>query len=234
MIAFLTLFLLVPLASSLQIKFTPKKPPRRISPLQDNSVGKNQILTLEREVLESTNAKLDLKRINDVFFEQDIGSIETQKIALASALIVSILSNLVLFDDVVISLTVGLVVFLIANRDPIEEDSVTGSIARVMGRMTLQLLQISQKSLRSILASMNNSPSKTEEEWESLTQRLADLEAENTELYLWKVRRLAVDEKIGDFSADELKSLARTHKLPVGGTKSQLLLRLMEADIVKI
>jgi predicted secreted protein len=75
---------------------------------------------------------------------------------------------------------------------------------------------------------------KGESEMAVLKQRLDDLELENANLRLWQQRRNAVDESISKFTVSELKQHAREHKLSVGGSKSQLLMRLVEAEAIQV
>jgi len=121
-------------------------------------------------------------------------------------------------------------VFLLANGDPLEEDSVAGALARVVGRFTLQSVQASQPKVRAIA----RAAVRGDEELAYLSRRVAELEAENADLALWKQQRQAVDDALSDFNVDELKEKARSNRIAIGGTKSQLLMRLVEAGIVKL
>jgi predicted secreted protein len=67
-----------------------------------------------------------------------------------------------------------------------------------------------------------------------LKQRLDDLELENANLRLWQKRRNAVDDSVSKYTVTELKQKAREHKLPVGGSKTELLMRLVEAEAIEI
>lgn len=182
--------------------------------------------------MESTKARLDLKRINDAFLEEDdmIGPSDAWKVALSASIVASVASNTFLFHSLVLSSIVGMVVFFVANGDPLEEDSVAGSLARVVGRVTLKSVQSTQPKVRAVARAVVRGDSDIAQ----LEQRIEELEAENDELMLWKFRRQAVDEKLAEFNVDELKAKARSNKIPIGGTKSQLLMRLVEAGIVEL
>jgi len=51
---------------------------------------------------------------------------------------------------------------------------------------------------------------------------------------LWVQRRKAVDESLSKFTLEELKGLAREKGIMVGGTKSQLLMRLLEEKAIDL
>jgi len=67
-----------------------------------------------------------------------------------------------------------------------------------------------------------------------LTERIDALEAENANLRLWQKRRNAVDNAQSKYTLDQLKKKARKNKLPVGGSKTTLLMRLVEADVIDV
>ena len=57
---------------------------------------------------------------------------------------------------------------------------------------------------------------------------------EKAELEVYKLHRNQVDQHVGRFKLAELKQLARDSSLPVGGTKVQVLLRLVQAGAVDL
>lgn len=67
-----------------------------------------------------------------------------------------------------------------------------------------------------------------------LKQRIEELEAENANLRLWQQKRNAVDNSLSKHTIDELKSKAFQHNLPMGGSKTQLLMRLVEAGVIEV
>lgn len=78
-----------------------------------------------------------------------------------------------------------------------------------------------------------------EEEVAELKARLQDLEMEysavrdeNVRLKLWKDRRTWVDAVLPKYTLQSLKDEARQNGLQVGGTKAQLLMRLVEAEVI--
>jgi hypothetical protein len=67
-----------------------------------------------------------------------------------------------------------------------------------------------------------------------LKEKIKQLEVQNSDLQKWKRQRIAVDESLSKFTLDELKEMARRNKLPVGGSKSQLMMRLLENDVTDL
>lgn len=218
----------------------------------------DDIFSLEQEVLESTRAKLDMKRVQNAFLENDEyrygssnnsngdyadeygnnayalqergGAVESWKVALSAGVVSAVAANFLLFHSFILSSMVCVAVFLVANGDPLEEDSVAGALARVVGRFTLESVQVSQPKVRAIA----RAAVRGDEEVMALQRQVQELEYENAELFLWKQRRQAVDEALSEFNVDELKAKAREHHITIGGTKSQLLMRLVEAEIVRL
>ena len=197
------------------------------------SPSKNEMLALERDVMESTKARLDLKRINDAFLEEDNqqGPIDAAawKVALAAGLASAFAANMLLLHNLILSFIVCVAVFVVANGDPLEEDSIAGALARVVGRFTLTSVQPKVQAMARAAVRGNN-----DNQDKQLQERILELEEENAQLLLWKRRRQAVDEKLADFNVEELKEKARANKITIGGTKSQLLMRLVEAGVVKL
>jgi putative NADH-flavin reductase len=74
-----------------------------------------------------------------------------------------------------------------------------------------------------------------------LQEDLAELQLQNqllrkeiSQLRLWKQRKNWIDEQGGDYNLQDLKDAARQRGIVVGGTKSQLLMRLIEAGVLRI
>lgn len=193
--------------------------------------SQEEISALEREVFESTRSRLDIRRVNEAFFEEEDelqrGLYDSWKVALAAGLLTSLAAGMV-FHSVFVSAFACVAVFVVAIGDPIDETSAAGALARVVGRFTLKT--VAQPKVKAIA----RAAVRGNDEVFELRELLRDLEAENEELYLWKRRRIAVDEALNDFNVDELKEIARENKIRIGGTKSQLLMRLVEAEIVDL
>lgn len=191
----------------------------------------DDISAVEREVFESTRSRLDIRRVNEAFFEEEEelqrGLYDSWKVALAAGLMTSFASGM-LFHSIYVSAFACIAVFVVAIGDPIDETSAAGALARVVGRFTLKT--VSQPKVKAVV----RAAAIGDDEVFKLRERLRDLEAENDELFLWKQRRTAVDESLNEFNVDELKEIARENKIRIGGTKSQLLMRLVEAEIIDL
>lgn len=190
---------------------------------KDTSVEKNMAI-IEREVMESTRAKLDLQKVTKTLLDDELpfrSSVATWQVALAAsgsggAAAFFLLHNWILSGIVLVY------IFVVANGDPMEEESIAGALARIVGRGTLQTLPKVRAIARAAVTG--------EDDVALLKSRIRELENENYELKLWKKRRLAVDQALPDYSLEELKEMARQNGLAVGGTKTQLLMRLAEVD----
>jgi hypothetical protein len=202
----------------------------------------DDIVSLEREVISSVQAQLDRKRVVEAFLQNKPSSSlvpsksndplpkptqSSWQVPAAAAVVASTFS-FVLFHNTYVTALVLVSVYIAASGDPLEEDSLAGAVARILGRFTLQSVQASQPKIRALARAVVTG----EEEILQLQQRLQELEKENEQLLLWKLRRLRTDQILPTYSLDQLKDLARDNSISVGGTKSQLLLRLVEANIV--
>jgi hypothetical protein len=202
------------------------------------------LLSLENEVMASTRAKLDLQRVTKAFTETetDASSTTTEpakqallastwRVSLAAAFFTSCLT-LFLSTNILFAAVAFVGTFWIAYQDPLEEEGVTGALARVLGRWTIQSVETTTPKIRAVARAAITS------ENEEITQRLQSqvqvLEQQNSELALWKERRLAVDENLGNYTREELKELARQNNLAVGGKKHELMMRLLEADALQL
>jgi hypothetical protein len=195
---------------------------------------------LEKKVLASAQAKLDYDR---VVAAMDGGKIDTTTemfpdrvptsqwyVALAAAGAAAGVS-FVLFQNIYISAFGVAAVLLAASQDPLDEDdNVYGALVRLLGRATIQSVEASQPRVRALARAVLTG----EEEIGELKRHIVELQEENHRLQIWIRRRVYVDENISAFSFDELKDQARCNGIKVGGTKTQLLMRLLEAEIVSV
>lgn len=67
-----------------------------------------------------------------------------------------------------------------------------------------------------------------------LKQRIDELEDENASLRLWQERRNFVDSALSKYNVEQLKKLARENEVAVGGSKIELLIRLVEAEAINL
>lgn len=152
------------------------------------------------------------------------------QISLASASAVSAFVLATTSANLSVTGVVFLAVFVIANGDPLEEEGAAGALARLLGRLTIQSVESSKPKLKALARAAITS----EEDITILQQRIQTLEEENAKLALWKKQRIAVEECLPKYTMDELKELARSKKIPLAGTKSQLLMRLVENQAIDI
>lgn len=200
-------------------------------PKDDDTIySSSEISTLEREVAASVRARLDLNRVSGLLDNKGTADIEpysSWKVALAAGGVASAFTYSFSHNGV-ISALIWAAVFLVANGDPLDEDSVAGALTRIVGRVTLQSVEASQPKVRAVA----RAAVRGDDEYFQMKIRINELEDENANLMLWKKRRIAVDKALGDFTLDDLKGKARGAKLTIGGTKTQLLMRLVESNNV--
>jgi hypothetical protein len=181
-----------------------------------DEIWESEIGALEKEVVASTKAKLDLKRVTQALDantssnedpEKTAILAEPWKIATAAAIAASSFA-FVTTSSYFVSLLALIGVFLVASGDPVDEQGAFGAFARLLGRVTIKSVESSRPKLRAMArAAITN-----EEEILNLKQKVEHLQEENARLALWKQRRMAVDES-SNYSVDELKGKARKRNL---------------------
>ena len=97
-------------------------------------------------------------------------------------------------------------------------------------RATLASYQTSQPKLTAVARAAVTG----QDEVQTLRAKVKSLETENQQLRQWKVQRLWVEDHLQDYSMEDLKQRARDNQLAVGGTKLQLLQRLVDTGVVII
>lgn len=107
---------------------------------------------------------------------------------------------------------------------------VSGAAARVVGRATVHAMRAMQPKAKAVA----RVALRGDDQMSMLIQRIEDLEAENANLRLWQKRRTAVDDNLSKYTLAQLKSKAKENKLPVGGDKTTLLMRLVEAEVIDV
>lgn len=211
----------------------------RISSANDT----DDIVAIEKQVIATAQAKLDAnlilealdaKAIRNDDLLQDMTSkpvlLDPWKIALAASLLCSGAVLVLSTYNLLLTFIVGLVVFAVALADPVDDNSLAGALARMVGRVTIRSVAASQPKMKAVARAVVTG----QDELVHLQQRIKELEAENTYLTRWKEQRTAAEECLSDFSLSALKEQARAHKLPVGGTKMQLLMRLVDAGVIEL
>jgi len=201
----------------------------------DATAAAAEIDAIERQVLESARSTVDVNRVLRALQEEPDDDITTStgtsshiQIAVAASLVVGIGTFLLSQQNYYLSLFVAGFVFVAAFLDA--DDTLAGALARILGRTTLQSLQASQPRVKALARAVVTG----EEEITLLKRRMQELVLENEELRQWKEQRLQMDEALPRFKVDELRTMARENGLLVKGTKTDLLLRLMEAGVVDL
>ena len=166
----------------------------------------------------------------DALSQQQSQPTSTWQIALSAATVSAGGTFWLVTHNLYVTAAVFVVVFFLARQDPVQDDSLAGALARLLGRQTLQSYQASQPKLQALARAVVTG----EEEVRQLRQQVQELQQQNQALMEWKEIRLAAEDQLSNYSLDELKELARRHKLPVGGTKQQVLVRLLEERVIPI
>jgi hypothetical protein len=99
-----------------------------------------------------------------------------------------------------------------------------------VGRATVHTLKAAQPKVKAVA----RVAIRGDDQIALLMERIEALEAENANLRLWQKRRTAVDNSLSKYTLAQLKGKARENKLPVGGDKSTLLMRLVEAEVIDV
>jgi hypothetical protein len=111
------------------------------------------------------------------------------------------------------------------NNNDKNTDSFSGALARIVGRSTIRSVQASQPTIKAVARAVLTG----EEEILHLKRQVRQLEDDNAQLRQWKETRIRVEDALPRFTVAELKDLAKFHGLPLGGSKVDLLCRLVEA-----
>jgi hypothetical protein len=190
-----------------------------------------EMVHLERQVMDSAKEKMDYNQLKRALEYPEDSQLTTSppstwRISLAAASATSI-ASLFLFGSVSVSVFVLATIFIVASADPLQDDSLLGALARLLGRATLQSYEASQPKVKALARAVVTG----NDELGDLRLRLKSLEKQNKDLRKWKKRRLYVETNLHQYSLDELRQQARLHGIPIGGTKLELLQRLVDAGV---
>lgn len=206
--------------------------------------GASNLDELEQEVFASTRAQMDVQKVKNTIKEQAPPSNNENpqrtaimaaqwKISLAAASFVSTFFIIATHSSLPLTGIVFVAVFFVANQDPLEEDGAAGALARLLGRFTIESVETTKPKLKAMArAAISTEDDDREQIISLLQQRIEVLENENNELKKWKEQRTAADTLLSQYALDDLKAMARQNNLPVGGTKIQLLMRLLENRVL--
>jgi SAP domain len=213
--------------------------PRWVARSSKDDVSSAELALLERQVIASVKSRIDYERVlkaldgdnrnriasrrNDLMYDNEdlsISSTSQWQIAGAAA-VVSTGISFWAFGNPFLSAFICCFVFVAANLD---DDSLGGALARILGRSAIQSVQASQPKIKAVARAVVTG----EQEILALKATVQQLQAENAELLQWKERRMKIDESIPRYSLAQLRDMARKNGLPESGTKNDLLQRLVD------
>ena len=217
---------------------------------------------MEEEVLVSAQARLDMKKLQNTFLaiintrneaeqekmnREDTSSslydpssarlqVSRTNVALAAGF-TSFLLLYLFFHNLIPSILSFLAITFVASRDPVmEEDgdgvipSFIGPTSRLLGYYVLSFIdKVNWKLYMIGRAAVTDT-----NEVDSLRNQIECLEETNRKLELWIQQRQYVDDCIGNYSLDDLKTLSRKSNLSGNGSKVQLMMRLLQEGVLEI
>jgi len=222
------------------------------------------MLQMEKEVVASTQAKLDDKRVKggvlgtgksdsidlaiksavaEVLLSTEMSSVSTVRVHHSSppsqmniALVAGSILGLTSFAALqtpILSFAVFMATTVIASKDPVDDEELaegdlTGLRSRIVGRTTLDSLEKTTPTVRAVRADVSG------KKFERLRLRCQQLEEQNVDLMLRIKMRDAIDEQNKHYTLDNLKEMARRDDVKIGGTKAELMMRLIEAGSLNL
>jgi len=212
---------------------------------------------LEKQILAKTQAELDVKRVKDAVlgfggeaeelprlpaetkqelsteFDPEKGPPSALSVALAAGSAVG-LTSLAALQSPLLALGAFAATTYVANRDPIKDEDLvegdlTGPLSRIIGRATLTSIEKTKPAVQNVVRA-----SVTQNQLEELKAKYKELQEENEELRMKLDRRDAVDKYCKNFTMTQLKEFAKRDEIKVGGTKAELMLRLVEAGSLNL
>mmetsp|Transcript_22160 Transcript_22160/g.44830 ORF Transcript_22160/g.44830 Transcript_22160/m.44830 type:complete len:301 (+) Transcript_22160:101-1003(+) len=236
-------------STQMHARLTPQNPSDDIIRKPAADVEMRQI---EKEVMAKTQARLDMKRVMDaLLLEKDEVTVNSSSewapkfreetssepvpsnpwaVAFAAGGATAALI-FILTSSWIASGASFIITGLLASRDPLEEEGAFGSLARIIGRVTLKSIETTTPKARAVARAAVRGDS----ELDFLRSRVRQLECENQELRQWIDQRKTVDESLSLFSLDKLKDLARSQGIPHSGrTKAQLMMALIDKGALNL
>jgi len=209
----------------------------------DDLVNSMDIVQLERRVNNNTRERLDLQALAIIPSEDDENDMEMfeeisdpLKVAVAAGGL-TFLASLYLFQNIVIAFIGFGTVAAFASWDPLEEQSTAGAFSRVLGRGVIRASKKTQPRLNAVASAVVKGDIEIKElkqRVEELEDELAAVEEENTILREALEMQYAIERALGKFSLDQLRYFAQKNGVAIGGTKSQILKRLVKNNVIDI
>ncbi|CAB9521461.1 expressed unknown protein [Seminavis robusta] len=205
-------------------------------PALDNNINRqppvvadDDIFVVEQQVRASAQARVDQASVTRAVEQVSPPVVSTWSISVAAGVAAGI-ACLVATQSLVLAGMATAGIAFVASRNPTEEDNPVGAIARMLGRKTLDtVVEVTPKAKALARVALSG-----QDELDQLRMEKEQLQTEVKQLRLWKARRTWIDERGPEYNLQQLKELARQNNLLVGGTKSQILMRLIEARIIRI
>ena len=211
---------------------------RQVRASARETVDWNRVLKALEQTDNNSPSSLQLAR-NDLMYEDEpLLAAENNntpswtshlQVAAAAGLVTGAGSYVVL-QNYYISLSVAGFVFVTAFLVDDDDNNLTGALARILGRRTLQSVQATQPRVRALARAVVTG----EAEIGALKEQIRQLEREAAALRRWKEQRIKIDRALPRFKVEELRAMARDNELVVKGTKLDLLVRLVEADVIEL
>jgi hypothetical protein len=207
---------------------------RRVHAAAQSNVDFQKVLSA---LDETTSLRSSMKRSSDddLLFDDERDSfrnnkptpvVESWNIGLAAASAAAA-ASFIIWHNLYLSVFLMGFLFVAATMD---DETVSGALARILGRTTIRSVQASEPKLKALARAVVTGETEVQE----LKKRIMVLEEEVGELRLWKDRRQKIEAATPYFSVEELKQCARDSGLAVGGTKNDLMMRLVEAQVLRL
>ena len=212
----------------------------------------------------SSTSSLPTNSITDLLYEYETPKtrstsmkrpISIFQISVAAAVVCGSITWIVLPNhNIVLALVVGIGVFLAAfleddststwnNHNAIQDPNhlhdsgtMTGALARILGRTTLRSVQASEpkfKAIARVVLTGQEDIQYLQQTIQVLQQENDVLRLENQQLQQWKqTHELIYRDIFPKYTLVQLKDLAKVHQLPISGTKVELIERLLAAKVL--
>jgi hypothetical protein len=217
------------------------------------------IYDMEKEVVATAQLQLDKKRVVQALEEtQASSSLQKgpEKTALlasrwqisAAASITAFVGTFAVTQSSFLAFVALTGVFITANRDPVDDESLEGAVSRNIGRAAIKTVESSKPRLQRIaIAAITDGDQDESQYFKSeigrqqissqnprLGKYILQLEEEAAALSLWKQNRQMVDQYLPYYSLEDLQKKALQNNIDFNCTKVELMMRLLENNIIQL